>query len=129
MAKWYSTEMKLFHISHKEPTYYVYHWFYTGNAKGWNPKELKWGYVGIAPYPQVDERYRIESKECALGLRSRKRKVIEMYDLFKPKLKIDFKIVGMNITRKEALQIENVLRPEGYTSNLDGRIWNEIAGG
>ena len=127
--KWYSEEMKSFHTIHKEAMYYVYHWFYTGNARDWNPKELKWGYVGVAPYPHLDERYRNESKECALGLRKRKRKVIEMYDLFKPKNKINFKIVGMNLTRKEALQIEQALRPEGYTTALDQRIWNEVAGG
>jgi len=129
MAKWYSEEMELFHKEKKGPLYYVYHWFYTGKAVGWTSDELRWGYIGIAPYEEVPERYRIESKECELGLRPKKRKVIEMLDMFKPKNKIGFKIVGCNLKRNEALQIESALRPEGYTSSLDQRIWNEVAGG
>jgi len=129
MAKWYSEEMELFHKENRGPLYYVYHWFYTGKAVGWNSDELRWGYIGIAPYEQVPERYRIESKECELGLRPKRRKVIEMLDMFKPKNKIGFKIIGCNLKRNEALQIEAALRPKGHTSSLDQRIWNEVAGG
>lgn len=129
MPKWYSEEMRLFHTIEKSSKYYVYHWFYKGPTKGWDPSELKWGYVGIAPYEMIKERYRIERKECALGLRKKKRKVIQMLDKYEPKGLIGLRIIGINLRRNEALQIERALRPEGYTSQLDGRIWNEVAGG
>lgn len=129
MAKWYSEEMKLFHTVEKSSQYYVYHWFYTGPAKDWDPTDLKWGYIGIAPYYMIEERYRIEMKECQLNLRPRKRKVIQMIEKFKPKNLIKHRVIGMNLKRNEALQIEAALRPNGYTNKFDQRIWNEVAGG
>lgn len=129
MAHWYSEEMRLFHTVEKMSTYNVYHWYYTGAAQGWTPKDLKWGYVGISPYEVIQERYRIERKECELGLRPRKRKVIEMLDKFLPENKVKLRIIGVNLSRKEALKIESALRPEGHTCWSDGRIWNEVAGG
>lgn len=129
MAKWYSEEMKMFHTIEKMSTYNVYHWYYKGKADGWNPKDISWGYVGIAPYEVIAERYRIESKECDLGLRPRRRKVIQMLNKFQPKGLIGLRIIGINLQREEALKIENALRPEGHTCHSDQRIWNEVAGG
>jgi len=129
MAKWYSEEMKIFHTIEKMSTYNVYHWYYKGVGQGWNPKDIEWGYVGIAPYELIAERYRIESKECDLGLRPRRRKVIQMLNRFQLKGLIGLRIIGVNLTRKEALKIEASLRPEGHTSKADQRIWNEVAGG
>ena len=121
--------MKIFHTTHKTDSYYLYHWFYTGFAAGWDPCDLRWGYVGIAPYPEIPERYRIESKECATGQRKRKRTVIRMLDLFQPKNQIGFRIIGQNLTSLEALRFESFLRPEGHVFKKDNRIWNEVAGG
>jgi len=129
MARWVSEEMRLFHTIEKMSTYNVYHWYYKGICQDWNPKDLKWGYVGIAPYEVIPERYRIEIKECDLSLRSRERKVIQMLKKFQPKSLIGFRIIGVNLSRNEALQIEKALRPEGHTCHQDQRIWNEVAGG
>ena len=129
MAKWYSEEMRLFHTAERKDTYNVYHWFYKGWGKDWDPKDLKWGYVGIAPYELIPKRYQIEQKECKLGLRSRRRKVIQMLDKFQPQNLIGFRIIGINLKRNEALKIESSLRPEGHTCYNDRRIWNEVAGG
>jgi len=129
MSKWYSEEMKNFHLSHKGPVYYVYHWFYTGMTRDWNPSDVCWGYVGIGPYQLIQQRYQIELKECITGARPRKRKVIQMLEKYWPQEKIGFKIIGCNLKRDEALQIESTLRPASQTSKFDRRIWNEVAGG
>jgi hypothetical protein len=129
MAKWYSEEMQMFHVANAGDKYFLYHWFYTGWAKDWNPRDLDWGYIGVAPYENVPERYRIESMECATGKRLKKRKVIEMLDKFRSQSKIGFRIIGQNLTRKEALRIEHMLRPDNWTSKVDRRVWNEVAGG
>ena len=121
--------MKIFHTIEKMSTYNVYHWYYKGKGKDWDPRDVDWGYIGIAPYELIEERYRIESKECDLGLRPRRRKVIQMLNKFQPKGLIGLRIIGVNLKRNEALKIEKALRPEGYTSKLDQRIWNEVAGG
>ena len=126
---WYSEEMKVFHESHKGPHYYVYHWFYKGKSQGWNPSNLEWGYVGIAPYQSIQQRYKIELKECVMGARPRKRKVIQMLEKYWPQEKIGFKIVGCNLTRNEALKIEGSLRTKDQVVSVDRRIWNEKAGG
>lgn len=127
--RWYSEEMKRFHIIEKMSTYNVYHLYYKGKGDNWNPKDIEWGYVGIAPYEVIMERYRIESQECAKGLRPRRRKVIQMLDLFRPKDLIGYRFIGVNLKKKEALQIEAALRPKGHTCYNDQRIWNEVAGG
>jgi hypothetical protein len=129
MAKWYSEEMKNFHLSNKGDSYYVYHWFYKGRTRDWDASDLRWGYVGIAPYQLITERYKIELKECVMKLRPRKRKVIQMLERYWPEEKIGFRIVGGNLKRNEALQIEGALRPASQTSKFDRRIWNEVAGG
>lgn len=129
MAKWYSDEMKEFHTTNKTDEYCVYHWFYTGNTRGWNPSELQWGYIGIAPYEDVPERYRLEMEECKSGSRRKMRTVIKMLDNFQEKGKIGFRIISKGLTRKDALYLEGSLRPQGWVHATDRRIWNEIAGG
>jgi len=129
IAHWYSEEMKNFHIANKESSYYVYHWFYKGKTKDWIASEIRWGYIGIAPYQLIQERYQIELKECVTGSRPRKRKVIQMLEKFWPEELIGFKIIGCNLKRSEALQIESALRPVNHTFKFDRRIWNEVAGG
>jgi len=129
MAKWYSEEMKEFHMSNVTNEYFVYHWFYTGMTRGWVPSELKWGYIGLAPYSTIPERYRIETLECKRGDRKRMRTVIKMLDQFQKQGKIGFRIIAEGLTRKDALYLEKALRPENWTHSVDRRVWNEVAGG
>ncbi|MDB2598603.1 hypothetical protein N9Y08_04565 [Paracoccaceae bacterium] len=132
MAKWYSDKMRIHHETCKTKDYKVYHFFYTGNTQGWYGKSPRWGYVGICPYNTDDDiiqRYILELREVNLGLRSKKRFVLQMLEKFWRKEQIGLKVLHKGLSRKEALDMENFYRPEGYTMHKDKRIWNEIAGG
>ena len=129
MAKWYSPEMKEFHITNKTDTYRVYQWYYKGRTLNWNPKDLKWGGIGIAPYEDIPERYRLEILECKSGARKRMRTMVKMIDRYQGEGKIGFRIIARGLSREDALYMEAALRPPNWTHKTDRRIWNEVAGG
>ena len=129
MARWYSEEMKEFHNNNKTDEYFLYHWHYIGKTVGWDPAELQWGYIGIAPYANIPERYRLEREECKSGSRKRMRTVIVMLNRFQDYGKLGFKIIAKGLTRKNALHLEGLLRPKDWVHETDRRIWNEVAGG
>lgn len=132
MAKWYSEDMKEHHTKARTDTYVVYHIKYLGKAKGWNPKSVRWGYVGIAPYDNIEDvykRYVIEREEIRLGKRKSKRKVMQMIEEFADDGLIGVSLLADNLTREEALDMEAFLRPKGYDCYFDQRIWNAAEGG
>jgi hypothetical protein len=132
MANWLSDRMREHHERCKTDEYMVYHWYYKGRAQGWNPKSLRWGGIGICPYANLEDiklRYDIELWEFLEGLRRNKRFMLMMIERFTLSNQIGLKIVDSGLTRQEALDIENFLRPDGYTKYKDQRIWNTKKGG
>jgi len=131
LSKWYSPEMKFHHEKCKTKKYKVYHFYYTGITKGWHSKSPRWGYIGVCPYEKPEDvvrRYEIELREWLNGVRPYKRFMIDMFNRYWSK-KMNLQILHEDLSRSEALEIENFYRPEGHTMYKDKRIWNEIAGG
>lgn len=123
--------MKEFHIANKTNKFLVYHFFYKGFAKGWTPRSLRWGGVGVAPYLNLDlvwERYEIEGWEFLTGQRPYQRHFLKMFINYREK-QLGLDIVAKDLTSTQAYDIENFLRPEGYNCKFDQRIWNSKAGG
>jgi hypothetical protein len=129
---WYSEEMKEFHYSNKTSKYLVYHWYYTGFSKDWTPSSFRWGGVGVtslATKELVTQRYDIEGWEIGQGLRKSERFMLRMIRTLKAKNQLGLKLIDSGLSRTEAFDIENYLRPEGYNCKHDNRIWNDKAGG
>ena len=129
---WYSEEMQLFHTNNRMSEYVVYHIHFNGNRDDYDPRDVRWGYIGVAPYAgaaQVKERYMIEMREIDSGARKRERKVISAIRHYKPFNLISVKLVAQSLPRDAAMTLEHALRPRGHTYYTDQRIWNEVAGG
>lgn len=132
MDNFVSERMREFHHKNKTNKFFVYHFFYTGyHGNSWNPRSVRWGGIGVAPYKTADhifQRYLIEEEEHSKGLRSR-RHFLTMFTQNRNKKTLGLTLLGEGLTSSEAYDMENFLRPEGYNSVFDKRIWNTIAGG
>jgi hypothetical protein len=119
------------HEKSKTNKHIIYHWYYTGKGRNWEPGSPRWGGIGrscFSTLEQIRERYAIEDWEFTEGLRG-DRFMLKMVRKYTAENNIGLRMLCSGLSFAEAADAENYFRPEGYNKTLDSRIWNTIAGG